>query len=114
MLSPFFYCFFSIGGTPNNRVLYDRIANTLRSLSARGEPALEAVTQYGLRFFRTMTEKSMSDSRKVIWAAFLAFFCLFLGGWMVMRGADILLVLIGAIFAASGATFFFAVFFFRK
>jgi hypothetical protein len=55
----------------------------------------------------------VSDTTKVVFGSFLAFFCLFLGGWMLLRGADLILVALGALFASSGATFFF-VFFFRK
>jgi hypothetical protein len=55
----------------------------------------------------------MNDSKRVIYAIFLAFFCLILGSWFVIRAGEILLVFIGTLFAASGATFFF-VFFFKK
>ena len=55
----------------------------------------------------------MKDSQRVVYAIFSAFFCLILGSWFVLRSGEILLAFIGALFAASGATFFF-VFFFKK
>jgi purine-cytosine permease-like protein len=44
---------------------------------------------------------------------FLAFFCLFLGVWLLLQRSDnpnIFLGLIGAFFAAMGAIFFFSYF----
>jgi hypothetical protein len=52
----------------------------------------------------------MNDSKRVIYAIFLAFFCLILGSWFVIRAGEILLVFIGTLFAASGATFFLSSF----
>jgi hypothetical protein len=55
----------------------------------------------------------MKEPQRVVYAIFSAFVCLILGAWFVIRSGEILLVFIGTLFAASGATFFF-VFFFKK
>jgi hypothetical protein len=55
----------------------------------------------------------MNDSTRVVLAIFSGFFCLIFGSWLVVRSGDLLIALIGTLFAAAGATFFFF-FFFKK